>query len=207
MSLYGYDRALGPSDARARRLATTTQLVLAEESRLSRVSDPTRGSYCAESLTRQLVERAWEGLQEIERRGGMAECLLSGWIGEQIERAAEARAGSVANGERPITGVSEYALEQEQPLERPSPGAAALASAAAARLERHRTTRAGSGTTGETAYSRHFVVDELVSAATTGATLSELAGRLGDNEGAETLRTWATRRDAQPFERDFGEGD
>jgi methylmalonyl-CoA mutase len=103
-----YTWAMGRPDAFARRIARNTQLVLMEESGLGRVVDPAGGSWTVEKLTKDLADRAWHILQDIERKGGMGEALTSGFIQDEIARAAEARARLVATGGMQLTGTSAF---------------------------------------------------------------------------------------------------
>ncbi len=107
------DAAAGPSGPAARRLARTTQLVLAEEGRLARVVDPAGGSYYLEHLTGELARVAWAELQAVEAAGGMAAALLSGEIGRRIETVWARRSERLARRLDAVTGVSEYADPQE----------------------------------------------------------------------------------------------
>ncbi len=100
--------ALGQPDAFARRLARNTQIVLMEESGLARVADPAAGSWYVERLTAELASAAWSKFQDIERRGGMADALTSGFIQDEIEKARDERIRRVATGRLPLTGSSAY---------------------------------------------------------------------------------------------------
>ena len=100
--------ALGRPDAFARRIARNTQLVLLEESGLARVSDPAGGSWAVESLTDALARRAWEIFQGIEAKGGMGGALSSGFIQDEIAKAAQARARLAATGGVEMTGISAF---------------------------------------------------------------------------------------------------
>ena len=65
------DEALAlPTDFSA-RIARNTQLFLQQESGTTRVIDPWGGSYFIERLTRQLAERAWAHITEVEELGGV----------------------------------------------------------------------------------------------------------------------------------------
>lgn len=97
------------SGAFARRLARNTPMILQEEAKLHAVSDPAGGSYYIERLTEELAERAWVILRAIESRGGMAACVRSGWVAEQIDGAMKPRARNVATRRDVVVGVSEYA--------------------------------------------------------------------------------------------------
>ena len=103
-----FDEALGQPSSLGRRVARNTQIILAEESRLGDVADPAGGSYLFETLTEELAEAAWGFFQEIERQGGMAVVLRSGWLAAQLADQAASRAEQVATGALPITGVSSF---------------------------------------------------------------------------------------------------
>lgn len=119
-----FDHALGLPDAFARRIARNTSTILMEESHLSRVVDPAGGSWYVERLTAELAEAAWSWFQELERAGGQAAALASGMVGERLAATWQVRATALARRREPITGVSEFPLLSETPVERdPAPGA------------------------------------------------------------------------------------
>src|SRR5690554_2671133 len=60
-----------PTDFSA-RIARNTQIFLQEETGITDFIDPWGGSYYVEKLTDELVEKAWELIQEVEELGGMA---------------------------------------------------------------------------------------------------------------------------------------
>ena len=132
-----FDAALdGHSDGFARRMARNTQLLAQEESGLGRVVDATGGSWYVESLTDSLCAEAWETFQRIEGRGGMVAALTSGWWGEQIAASRDATLEQVATRARPITGVSEFPLLEEEPVLRPVPELAEVRRTALAAWDR-----------------------------------------------------------------------
>ncbi|AVH60541.1 MULTISPECIES: methylmalonyl-CoA mutase subunit beta [Streptomyces] len=117
-----FDHALGLPDAFARRIARNTSTILVEESHLSRVIDPAGGSWYVERLTDELAQAGWEFFQRIEGIGGQAAALRSGRLGEDLAKTWEARSVKLAKRREPITGVSEFPLLTEKPLERePAP--------------------------------------------------------------------------------------
>jgi methylmalonyl-CoA mutase len=79
-----------PTDFSA-RIARNTQLYLQEETDICRVIDPWAGSYYVETLTKQLMDRAWEHIEEIEDLGGMAKAIETGLPKMRIEEAAARR--------------------------------------------------------------------------------------------------------------------
>jgi methylmalonyl-CoA mutase len=108
-----YDEAIAlPTDFSA-RIARNTQLILAEESGVTAVADPLGGSWYVEKLTRELEDRAWELIQEVEGRGGMTKAVSQGLPKHRIEEAAAARAAKVDTGETVIVGVNRYQPESE----------------------------------------------------------------------------------------------
>jgi methylmalonyl-CoA mutase len=109
-----YDEAIAlPTDFSA-RIARNTQLILAEESGVTAVADPLGGSWYVEKLTRELEERAWELIEEVEAHGGMTKAVAEGLPKHRIEEAAAARAAKVDTGETVIVGVNRYRLAEEE---------------------------------------------------------------------------------------------
>ncbi|MFF0447599.1 methylmalonyl-CoA mutase family protein [Streptomyces sp. NPDC004609] len=117
-----FDHALGLPDAFARRIARNTSTILVEESHVGRVVDPAGGSWYVERLTDELAHAAWEWFQEIERAGGQLAALRAGLVSERIAAAWQARGTALARRREPVTGVSEFPLLSQAPVERdPAP--------------------------------------------------------------------------------------
>ncbi|MBN8501455.1 MAG: methylmalonyl-CoA mutase [Sphingomonadales bacterium] len=104
-----------PTDFSA-RIARNTQIVLAEESGITKVVDPLGGSYYVEALTSTLVDEAWKLIEQVDGLGGMTKAVASGMPKAQIERAAAAKQARVDRGEDVIVGVNRYRLENETPI-------------------------------------------------------------------------------------------
>jgi methylmalonyl-CoA mutase len=108
-----FDEAIAlPTDFSA-RIARNTQLILAEESGVTAVADPLGGSWYVEKLTRELEEKAWRLIEEVEAHGGMTKAVAEGLPKHRIEEAAAARAAKVDTGETVIVGVNRYQPESE----------------------------------------------------------------------------------------------
>ncbi|MHC0036001.1 methylmalonyl-CoA mutase [Pseudoneobacillus sp. C159] len=105
-----------PTDFSA-RIARNTQLFLQEESGITNVIDPWGGSYYVEALTKQLIDRAWEHIEEIESLGGMAKAIETGLPKMRIEEAAARRQAQIDSGKEVIIGVNRYRLEEEESIE------------------------------------------------------------------------------------------
>lgn len=105
-----------PTDFSA-RIARNTQIVLAEESGITRVVDPLGGSYYVEALTAELVDQAWAMIEEVDRLGGMTKAVASGMPKQRIEQAAAAKQARIDRGEDVIVGVNKYRLAEEEQLD------------------------------------------------------------------------------------------
>src|SRR3954447_17516148 len=112
-----FDEAIAlPTDFSA-RIARNTQLILAEESGITNVADPLGGSYFIESLTKELADKAWALIQEVETLGGMTAAVAEGMPKRRIEEASAERAAKVDRGETVIVGVNRYRLQDEAPID------------------------------------------------------------------------------------------
>ncbi|MEI4507891.1 methylmalonyl-CoA mutase [Sphingopyxis sp. CCNWLW253] len=105
-----------PTDFSA-RIARNTQIVIQEETGMTKVVDPLGGSYYVEALTQELVDKAWEIIERVEKEGGMAKAVAAGWPKAMIETAAAARQARVDRGDDVIVGVNKYRLKDEDLLE------------------------------------------------------------------------------------------
>ena len=127
-----------PTDFSA-RIARNTQIVLAEETGVTRVVDPLGGSHYVEALTAELVDRAWEIIARVDAEGGMAKAVAAGWPKAMIEEAAAGRQARVDRAEDVIVGVNKYRLAEEAQLDTLDIDNAKVRDGQVARL---RTTRA-----------------------------------------------------------------
>jgi methylmalonyl-CoA mutase len=105
-----------PTDFSA-RIARNTQLILQEETGMTQVVDPLGGSYYVEALTKELADKAWALIEEVEAAGGMISAVARGIPKEHIERAAAARQARVDRAEDVIVGVNKYRLSEESPMD------------------------------------------------------------------------------------------
>ena len=105
-----------PTDFSA-RIARNTQLYLQDETGICKIIDPWGGSYYVESLTRELIQKGWEHLCEVESLGGMAKAIEQGLPKLRIEEAAARRQAWIDSGKETIVGVNKFRLETEDPLE------------------------------------------------------------------------------------------
>ena len=105
-----------PTDFSA-RIARNTQIYIQEETKICKEIDPWGGSYYVESLTQELMEKAWAHIQEIEKLGGMAAAIETGIPKMRIEEAAARTQARIDSGKQKIIGINEYRLEHEDPID------------------------------------------------------------------------------------------
>ena len=103
-----FDEALGLPTDFSSRIARNTQLVIQEETGITRVVDPLAGSYYVETLTSELVSEARKLIDEVESLGGMTRAVESGMPKLRIEEAAALRQSRIDRGEEVIVGVNKY---------------------------------------------------------------------------------------------------
>ena len=99
------------------RIARNTQIIIQEETGITQVADPWGGSYMMESLTQQLADKAWELIEEIEDKGGMAKAIEQGLPKLRIEESAAKKQARIDRGEDVIVGVNKYQLDKEDDLD------------------------------------------------------------------------------------------
>ncbi len=105
-----------PTDFSA-RIARNTQIYIQEETQITKQVDPWAGSYYVESLTQELVDKAWALIQEIEKLGGMAKAIETGVPKMRIEEAAARTQARIDSGAQKIIGVNVCRLEKEDPID------------------------------------------------------------------------------------------
>lgn len=129
-----------PTDASA-RIARNTQLILQEETGVTNVVDPLAGSYYVESLTAELIEKAWVLINEVEEIGGMTKAVASGMPKMRIEESAATRQAMVDRGEEVVVGVNKYRPSEKTDIDILDVDNMAVRESQIARLESIRATR------------------------------------------------------------------
>lgn len=105
-----------PTDFSA-RIARNTQIYIQEETQICKAIDPWAGSYYVESLTKELADKAWALIQEVEEMGGMAKAIETGLPKMRIEEAAARTQAKIDSGKQVIVGTNRYRLEKEDPID------------------------------------------------------------------------------------------
>ncbi|WP_377640678.1 methylmalonyl-CoA mutase subunit beta [Oryzobacter terrae] len=113
-----YDTVAGLPERFSRRLARNTQILLADESNVGRVTDPGGGSWYLEALTDEVAAAVWTRFREVEAAGGVVAALEDGLLHSWVSAATAERAVELSTRRTPLTGVSTFPLAAESPLER-----------------------------------------------------------------------------------------
>jgi len=111
------DEAIALPTEFSARIARNTQLVIQEETGITRVVDPWGGSYMMESLTQDIADKAWELIQEVEDAGGMAKAIETGMPKLRIEEAAARKQARIDRGDDVIVGVNKYTIGEEDEVD------------------------------------------------------------------------------------------
>ena len=103
-----FDEAVAlPTDFSA-RIARNTQLILQEETGITKSVDPLAGSYYIEALTGRLIASAEKIINDIEKIGGMTKAVEQGLPKQMIEESAAKRQAAVDSSESIVVGVNKY---------------------------------------------------------------------------------------------------
>jgi methylmalonyl-CoA mutase len=112
-----FDEAIAlPTDFSA-RIARNTQLILQEETHITKVVDPWAGSYMMETLTQQMADKAQSIIDEVDAMGGMTRAVSTGWAKLKIEASAAEKQARIDSGKDVIVGVSKYRLAEEDQID------------------------------------------------------------------------------------------
>ena len=102
-----------PTDYSA-RIARNTQLLIQEETGITKAIDPWGGSYYVEYLTEKIAEKAWAFIEEVEALGGMSKAIETGLPKMRIEEAAAKKQAKIDSGQDFIIGVNAYVPEDDR---------------------------------------------------------------------------------------------
>ena len=137
-----FDEALALPTETSARIARNTQLILREETGITRVVDPLAGSYYVESLTADLAGAARDLIDEVEALGGMTKAVAAGMPKMRIEEAAARRQAAVDRGEEVIIGVNRFVSDDDADVDILDIDNTAVREAQVARIGRVRAQRA-----------------------------------------------------------------
>jgi methylmalonyl-CoA mutase len=136
-----FDEAIALPTEFSARIARNTQLILQNESQVTKVVDPLGGSYYVEALTHSLADAARGIIDKVEEMGGMTKAVEAGIPKLRIEEAAARRQARVDRGEDVIVGVNKFQLKKEDALDVRAIDNAQVRESQIARLKSVKTTR------------------------------------------------------------------
>ena len=184
------DEAIALPTEFSARIARNTQLILQNETGVTRVVDPLAGSYYVESLTKELADKAWGLIEEIEAMGGMTKAVNEGLPKRLIEEAATRKQAAIDRGDEVIVGVNKFRLENEEELEILDIDNKAVREAQIARIEKVRRQRDPKKCEEAIALLREVartgkgnILEAAVDAARARATLGEISNALREAFG------------------------
>lgn len=105
-----------PTDFSA-RIARNTQIYIQQETAVTKAVDPWAGSYYVETLTDEIMHKAWTLIEEVEKLGGMAAAIETGIPKMRIEEAAARTQASIDSCQQTIVGINKYRLDKEDKLD------------------------------------------------------------------------------------------
>ena len=109
-----FDEALALPTPFSARIARNTQLILSEETGITKVIDPLAGSYYVETLTSNIIDEATKLIDEIDEAGGMVKAIEQGIPKMRIEESSAKRQARVDSMDDTIVGVNKYKNEEKQ---------------------------------------------------------------------------------------------
>ena len=112
-----FDEAIALPTEFSARIARNTQLILQNETGVTKVVDPLAGSYYVEALTDELAKAAWALIAEVDAMGGMTKAVATGMPKLRIEEAAARRQAAIDRGDEVVVGVNKFRPEQADPID------------------------------------------------------------------------------------------
>ncbi|HLO45321.1 MAG TPA: methylmalonyl-CoA mutase [Leadbetterella sp.] len=105
-----------PTDFSAKIARDTQKYLQSADAGITKAIDPWAGSHYVEYLTAELVEKAWELIEETEAVGGMANAIEKGIPKLKIEEAATRKQATIDRGTEIIVGVNQFLVKEEVAL-------------------------------------------------------------------------------------------
>lgn len=112
-----YDEAYSAPTEQAALISLRTQQILQEETNIVNTVDPLAGSFYVEYLTAEMTRRIHEYISEIEKRGGLVQCVESGWLHREISNFAYQQQKDIESGKKRIVGVNYQESDEKDDTE------------------------------------------------------------------------------------------
>ncbi len=112
-----FDEAVALPTEMSSRIARNTQLIIQNETGITKTIDPLAGSYFIESLTNSLIVHSTKLIEEVFDHGGMTKAIEKGFPNELIQESALIKQSSIDSGDDIIVGVNKFINEKEEDFE------------------------------------------------------------------------------------------
>ena len=109
-----FDEAVALPSEMSSRIARNTQLIIQNETNITKTIDPLAGSYYLENLTNALIVHSGKLIDEILDMGGMTKAIEQGYPNKLIEESAIMKQSKIDSGSEIIVGVNKYQNENEK---------------------------------------------------------------------------------------------
>jgi len=185
-----FDEVLGGGDEFSRRIARNLHTLLSEEFHTIAPVDPAGGSWVVEKTTDELARKAWALFQDVEKQGGLAAALRSGYVQKLVAATAAEKDDAVSKRRLGLLGTNLFPNLKEKSIAKPAFDLAAFASARATEIKGRRPAAPKAAATD---------VDALVKAAAAGATIGQLAA-LNGSAAEPSITAVSPKRASEGFE-------
>ena len=108
------DETLALPSEKAAEIALRTQQLIAYETGVANVVDPLGGSWYIEELTDSIELDAKKYFEEIEKLGGVIECIETGYLQKEISDASSDYQNKIDRKDRIIVGMTDFIKENEE---------------------------------------------------------------------------------------------
>lgn len=107
---------LGQAPEFIKRLTRNTHIILQEESRISRVQDPSGGSFYIEKLTNDISQNSWRNIKLIEKLGGISTLILSDGFITELRESREKQKKDIEDKNIKKIGVNIFEDPDSNPI-------------------------------------------------------------------------------------------
>ena len=112
-----FDEAIALPTEFSSRIARNTQLILQNETGVTKTVDPLAGSYFVEKLTEDICSAAWKIIEEVEELGGMTKAVAAGMPKLSIEESATKKQAKIDSGKQVVVGVNKFKNPKEPKID------------------------------------------------------------------------------------------
>jgi methylmalonyl-CoA mutase N-terminal domain len=116
-ALCSFDEAYAIPTERSALLSLRTLQILMDEVGMRDTVDPLAGSYFIETLTKQMEEKIWEEMRDVEDHGGIVKAVAQGYVARKLAWQAYEFERDVQHGELIKVGVNKYVTSEEEEVE------------------------------------------------------------------------------------------